>query len=127
MSEKQYLEHEHETPDSWHRHTADEGAPQIEHAASINLLGLLIVFLGMSGFLVVTVGLLIVFFDYTRTQARQAKIETTTMAEENSLPYRQESMDALASYGWVDPAAGRVQVPINVAMDRIVEEYATQE
>lgn len=121
---KQYLEHEHEHPDSWHRHTSDEGAPQVEHAATINLVSLTVIFVFMSVFLVVTVAGLIVYFDRHTTSVRQQEVEHTILAEQESLPYRTQSLDALGGYAWSDPKAGKVNIPVERAMDRVVEMYA---
>ncbi|MBX3365432.1 MAG: hypothetical protein KF866_11810 [Phycisphaeraceae bacterium] len=120
---KQYLEHEHEAPDSWHRHSAEEGAPQVEHGAHINLFMLTVIFIIITAFLVVTVAGLIVYFDRHTTKLRQQEIENTILAEQESLPYRDQSQLALSGYAWSDQKAGKVHIPIEEAMKKVVQQY----
>ncbi|MFG0326037.1 MAG: hypothetical protein ACF8SC_02045 [Phycisphaerales bacterium JB037] len=121
-----HLELEHEEPDAWHRHTLEEGIPQPEHAAHVSPKGLWGAFFGMAIFLVVTIAALIVYFDHHMTNLRQERVETTVQAERFGLKYKEESRTGLDAYRWINRDAGTVQIPIEVAMDRVVERYAAE-
>lgn len=119
----EHLPHEHAQPDEWHSHTPAEGAPQAEHGARANPAILAIVTVGF----VVTVGLTVLlstlyFFSYM-THERQLKKETTVLSEEYRA-YRAQTEASLAGYGWADPAAGTVRIPIGTAIDQVVADYA---
>ncbi len=117
------LPHEHAQPDEWHRHTPAEGAPQAEHGAKANPAILALI----TGGFVVTVGLTILlsalyFFSYM-THERQLKKETTVLSEEYRA-YRAQTEASLSGYGWADPAAGTVRIPVDTAIDQVVADYS---
>lgn len=119
----QALPHEHAHPDAWHAHSAAEGAPQHEHGAKANPAVLAIVTGGFVITVVVTVLLSALYFFSYMTHERRLKSETTVLSEEYRA-YRAQADASLTGYGWADPAAGVVRIPISQAMDQVVAEYA---
>lgn len=112
-----------EQPDEWHRHTAEEGAPQIEHGAHATPTALAITFVGMVLGVAAVVLILIVYFNSYVSQVKAEKEEGVGMSEDFEA-YRADSIAHLAGYGWTDPAAGRVHVPIELGMEQVIAEYA---
>lgn len=113
----------HEQPDSWHRHSADEGAPQVEHGSHATPTVLAITFVGMVLGVAAVVLILIAYFNTYVSQVKAEKEEGVGMAGEFEA-YRAESLEHLAGYGWTDAAADRVHVPIELGMEAVVAEYA---
>jgi len=122
-AETPYLDRFEEAPDEWHRHSAEEGSPQPEHAGHVSAPVLWIAFGSMVLFLVAVVGALIVYYDHYITNLRQERLETTRMAEEHGLRYEAEARAQLDSYAVVNAEAGTYQIPIDVAMDNVLEQY----
>lgn len=112
----------HEQPDSWHRHTPAEGEPQHEHAGTINTAALAATFVAMGLGIVLTVGVIAVYFFSYATELRATQIETTAASRDFNA-YRAGAESSLSSYGWSDPAADRLHIPISQAMDRVVTQY----
>lgn len=120
--ETQYLPHQPQHTDEWHTHTPDEGLPQVEHGAKANPAVLIIVTLGFVMAVALTVLLTALYFGSYMTAQKRAKAETTILSEDYRA-YRAQSEAALSGYGWADPAAGTVRVPINRAIDTVVNQY----
>ena len=120
--EPQYIEEIHDEPDSWHRHTADEGAPQSEHAAKVNVVFLAGVLLFTIVFVAVLVVLVQTFFAATQSRLRAEKTETDEAWKLFDAELQPQLRD-LASYGIADAQAGTAHIPIEQAMQRIVERY----
>ena len=118
--------HAEQHPDEWHRHTADEGAPQTEHGAKAQPLALSIAFGVMVVLFVATCVVLGMYFSKYVTQARASRLETTVLAdgENGSYQRRNQDFDTLTKYTWVDPATGEVAIPIAEAIDEVVSDYA---
>ena len=108
----------HEHVDEWHLHTADEGTPQAEHAATANPWVLLAVFVFSIIFLIVFIGATIVYAKGYLAHRRAAKVEVTVWADD-ARAAKAQALHQLDSYGWVDPAAGTVRVPIEVVMQEM--------
>ncbi|MFN0132635.1 MAG: hypothetical protein ACKVW3_08920 [Phycisphaerales bacterium] len=129
MSHKpEYLPHEHEEPDAWHRHTADEGAPQTEHASSVNSAILLVVFVACLLFVAATIAASILYFRVYTNDLKIARIENTELSK-GSLNYRTQTEQRLTGYMWSDAAAaqaGRVSVPIDEAMSNVINRYQSK-
>ncbi len=113
----------HEQPDAWHQHTADEGAPQVEHGSHATPTALAITFVGMVLGVAAVILILIVYFNSYVSQVKAEKEEGVSSAAEFET-YRAESLAHLEGYGWTDPAAGRVHVPIDMGMQQVIDEYA---
>lgn len=121
--EKHYTPEHHEEPDAWHRHTSDEGAPQAEHAANVNTLILGGVFAAIIVFIVAAITASIVYFNRHVTGLRRAQVESTVLSAE-ALAYRDGAEAAQRAYTWADAARGVVQLPTDVAAQRVIDRYA---
>lgn len=118
MQDTHYTPHPEEHPDAWHRHTLSEGLPQHEHAADVNVRGLLAAFALTSIGVVVVVVVIIVYYRATLVEARRERIETTVLAQEAN-EYRAEALaeieplrsrafdEVIASYGAGGAGGGR--------------------
>jgi len=95
MQDTHYTPHPDEHPDAWHRHTLSEGMPQHEHAADVNVRGLLAAFAMTSVGVVAVVVVIIVYYRATLVEARRERIETTVLAQEAN-DYRAESLAEIA-------------------------------
>lgn len=115
----------HETTDPWHHHTAAEGRPQHEHGSKIDPAVLSVTF-GLIVFVVLALaGGLTVYFVRYSTQLRQARMETTVLAAEAER-LRAEAEATFAGYAWADPAAGHVAIPLEQAIDRVIDRYGSE-
>lgn len=118
-----YLPAEHPQPDAWHRHSSDEGMPQAEHAARINPFGLYVGVFGILGFVVVSVIVVAIYFQSYVSTYRAEKQESVDVSEEY-VAMRARADATLANYQWIDMRENVVSLPIDVAMDRVVDAYA---
>lgn len=122
------MSHHQETPA--HDHTLDawhEGhgvAPMQEHGAHVNIRFLLIFFVAIVLFILVTVGALVLFFGHSQTNLRASLVENTYEYETQYMPYATEAKGRLGEYGWVDRQAGTVRVPWDVAARSVVASYS---
>lgn len=121
-----YLEHEHEQPDAWHRHSAEEGAPQAEHASHVNTLALGVVFVVITTVIVVIVTLVGMFFQRHITTLRRERVEIVEPIATPQLDYRQATLNNLSTYGWANEQAGTVRVPVESVYDTIIQEQAAK-
>jgi len=123
MSEEpQYIDEIHDDPDAWHEHGAGETAPQHEHAATVNPYFISGVLVFIILFVAVLVVLVQMFFASTESRIRAAKTETV----DPYLAYESDTAaqrSILASYGIADADAGTAHIPIEQAMQKIVERY----
>jgi hypothetical protein len=120
--EHHHLAIEHEKPDSWHRHSAEEGTPMAEHAAIASPGVLAKVYVLMFVVVAGTVLVLSLFFMSYITRERALWQETTVLAKDfHEMKNHAES--ELESYGWSDAKSGAVRIPIDVAMSRVIEKY----
>lgn len=128
MSHKhEYLPPAHEEPDAWHRHSADEGAPQQEHAATVNAAILTLVFVACLVFVAATIAASIMYFRVHTNNLKIARIENTAMSKD-ALDYRNTTRQRITTFYWGDPAAAQanvVSLPIGDAIDKVVEKYNT--
>lgn len=108
--------------DAWHHHTADEGLPQAEHASVLNPR-FAIGFIALTiAFLVVFIGGTILYFNVTVRKEIARKQETTGISA-GYAAMRSQSDYELSSYGVVDPASRTVRVPVDRAIERVVNQY----
>jgi hypothetical protein len=115
----------HEEPDPWHRHTVEEGVPQAEHAATVNVPILMGVFVATVVFVSATILFTVLYFQRYVTDLRQERIETTVMGQ-GARDYKDAALSQLNRYGWVDPQAGTVSLPLEVARARVIGAYGTR-
>lgn len=117
----QHLDHEHAQPDSWHRHTPDEGGWQEEHGAHASPKALAMTFVAMVLGVVFTVVVLIVFFENYTSKFKVSVEETTEIGELARLD-KSKALGRLNQGGWLD--SDSVQIPIDRAMERVVAKRA---
>lgn len=121
--EPHHLAAEHEQPDQWHRHSAQEGVPQTEHTAVASPKVLAISFLVITFSIAATVFVLVIFFDHYTANFKASQMESTTLSTPfNDYKKQWDEFDS-RTYGWVDAKAGTVRIPIDQAMGRVVEKY----
>jgi hypothetical protein len=129
VHQRQTVPHEHEEPDSWHRHTPAEGAPQREHGSKANPAVLGVAFVLSVALVGGVILATVVYFRRHVTELRKERIETTVLAGD-FLKYRGESEAHLAGYSWASDDAARegknVSIPIEEAKKRVLEKYAKQ-
>ena len=121
----------HDHADSWHHHSAAEGRPQHEHTAIANPSVLFHWFLliVVSGITVIVA--LMMFFGKTYNLARREKIETLYFYDNFAAPARDKAEGLLGvdkplsqyTYHPADAQAHTVQLPIEEAMNRVVQKY----
>lgn len=122
--EPHHLPVEHEAPDEWHRHTAQEGTPQAEHAAIAAPGTLLIAFFAISFTVAITVLILVVFFNQYTARYRAEQMETTAMSKSfNEYKGKWEEQDS-RSYAVADPIAEKLRIPLEKATQRVMDRYA---
>lgn len=118
MSNK-HLEHEHETPDSWHRHGTEEGAPQHEHGAHASARALAVTFIAMTLGVAFVIIILVAYFNSYNARYRK-QVEETTVLGRDVRTNRAAAVGELNQYGWIDHES--VQIPIDEAMEAVVTE-----
>ena len=122
MSDSQHETPVHHTePDGWHEHSADEGAPQVEHGSHANPTALAVTFIGMILGVAFVIVVLVAYFNNYVSNIKAEKQEGVGIAA----PFEASKTEALAhldGYGWVDPAT--IHIPVSLAMDSVVERYA---
>jgi hypothetical protein len=119
----QYTTEFHEVTDEWHHHTAAEGLPQEEHAGKVNTVVLTFVFFAIVSTISGTITASVLYFNRHITSLRQSAIENTKQAADANL-YRGESEKALTAFTWADARAGTVQIPLDMAKERVIRKYA---
>jgi competence protein ComGC len=97
--------------DQWHQHTADEGAPQEEHAAQASAKALGLTFIGMTLGVLFVIIILVVYFQNYMSNYR-------SMINENT--------DA-AAVSWDEKQGhlNKLEDPLAQAMEVVIEEYAS--
>ena len=118
----QHVDHEHDQPDAWHRHTAAEGAPQAEHASRVNALGVTVVLAGLTVAVIFVIIISVIYLNSYRSQLiaeRQDSVHTRA----DYLAYRAKMDAELSAYGWASQSGGLVVIPIDQAGERALEMY----
>ncbi|MFO0861400.1 MAG: hypothetical protein U0570_12675 [Phycisphaerales bacterium] len=108
--------------DAWHHHSAAEGVPQHEHAATVDTFATFQVLVGILGFTAVFILVTILYFNVSVRQQQELKIETIGAAE-MALATKGQVQAELGSFGVVDADKKIVRIPIDRAMDRVVKSY----
>ncbi len=108
--------------DAWHE--PHGVAPMQEHGSHVNIRFLLIFFVAIVLFILITVGALVVFFNHSETNLRTSFVENTYEYETQYKPYATEAKSRLSEYGWVDREAGTVRIPWDVAARGVVTSYS---
>lgn len=122
------MSHHQHTPemshelDPWHAHHS--AVPREEHGSHVNIRFMILFFVAMVLFILVTVGALIIFFGHSQTNLRASLVENTYEYETQYMPYATEARGRLNEFGWVDREAGTARVPWEVAARGVVATYA---
>lgn len=112
----------HEHVDSWHHHDRSEGVPQAEHAAVLDTAALLKWFLLILVLLVLSIGALWQYFNFYSAKFVAERRETDVLSADY-YAHRAATDSELANYSVTDAKAGKVQVPVEEAMKKIVGRY----
>lgn len=124
---------EHEKPDAWHAHTVEEH-PQQAHGESLD--GLRVFLIGLVGYLLTVATILVVtvyFVSYKNNDQIQFEeypersMGPSAAVQGPALEQREKVLTELATNQpavWTDPEAGKVSIPLDVAMNKVVEKYA---
>lgn len=114
--------------DAWHHHDlAAEGLPQTEHTASINTTNLAKWFVVLICSLVIFMLAVALYFNGFVTQARSLAVETDIGSQARAM--KNAAFATLGEdgnpqvYDWADPGAGKVQLPIDKGMQKVIEKY----
>jgi hypothetical protein len=119
-----HLPHEHEAPNEWHRHGADEH-PQHEHGAQINAKSVWVWFILIVLFVAGTIAITMRYYLGYIQAEKTASIETTVLSKDY-WEARAAAEDRLNSFGWSTPEAakaGQVSIPIEQARAKVLESY----
>lgn len=115
--ERDLVEH-----DSWFRHDATEPHHQEAHGQTKPLV--IVVFLAVTVVLVAVVSLLCLqYFNAFVRRELTAKVERNDAFYADARRVKAEWEAQLTTFGWTDPQAGVVRVPVEIAKRQIVAEY----
>ena len=107
--------------DEWHEHPVV--VPKVENGAHINIKFLMIFYVSMVVFVLVTIVALVMFFGYSKTNLAAKLVENTHEYSTEYMPYAEEARGRLNEYAWVDRDAETVRVPWEVAARSVVANY----
>lgn len=114
--------------DEWHQHGPAERVPQAENAAHINIPAMFVVFVVMVVSITVMVVGLTIFYKKSMAQMAAVRLETTTQWQQDFVAdYRDPAIESIGSYGTVDAEAGIVHVPVESAMDAVIDRYGNNQ
>lgn len=120
--ESHHVPVEHEHPDQWHRHAAEEGVPMAEHGAIASPGTLARAWVVICLTVGITVLVLAVYFENYNTAIKHRLIETTVLSKGFN-EYKSLNEKDMTSYGWADATAGTVRLPMDKAAERTIEKY----
>jgi hypothetical protein len=113
----------HEELDPWHRHVpAEEGRPQAEHGARAKPAALATAFAIIFLSVVALILAVLVYAVSHFSKVRAEMYESASLAEESARVRAALRAEELETFGWVDTE--RVRLPIDLAMDKVVQDYA---
>lgn len=116
-------DHSQNHHDDWFAHTRDEGLPQPEHAGHVNTKALLIFYMAMLAFVVVSIIGVTLYFQRHVLGVRQANTETLRLAVEANT-YKAQTLEALGQYGWSgEVVPGAARIPIEEARRKVMLSY----
>ncbi|MEQ8844474.1 MAG: hypothetical protein RIB58_06430 [Phycisphaerales bacterium] len=109
--------------DDWFAHTREEGLPQEEHAGHVDTRALLIFYVAMLAFVVVSVIGVTLFFQRYVLGVRQAKTETLNLAIEANR-YKAQTLEDMTQYGWSgEVLEGSARIPLEEARAQVLRSY----
>lgn len=122
----------HDHADAWHTHHDDEPVPQAAHAEKVNVP--MVVAYGTACFvaIVVVVAITTIYFNWYITKTKIAREEQVDNGPTASSLLQAEYLNArkgveeveFKQTGWIDPEKNIVRLPIDVAMKKVVDQYA---
>ena len=114
--------HEH---DSWFRHSPDE--PHHQQAHGETHAWAIVAFMVGTLAAVVVICFVVYWFMFEPLMRRESELvrEGRAISAEFSNS-RTEWERQLRSFDWTDPAAGRIRIPLEIAKQRVIAEYAAQ-
>lgn len=112
--------------DAWHQHSTGEGAPQHEHGAHMTVKALGMTFIVMTVGVIVTILLLVWFFNTTVSKYKAMQTEGTSMMEP-AFNAKLAARKQLGEFGWIDRDAKTVHIPVESAMQRVLADYANNQ
>lgn len=116
--------HEHGHHDDWFAHTREEGLPQQEHAGHVDARALMIFYMAMLAFVVVSVIGVTLFFQRYVLEVRRSKTETLNLAIEANA-YKAETLEAMGQYGWSgEIVQGAARIPLSEAREKVAQSYS---
>ena len=126
MSPHEHTPELHEVPDPWHQHSAAEGAPQHEHGAKVNPIFAGLTLLGLVFGTIFLILLVWVYFQSYTTRLKAERQEPVTdVLRTEYLTARANAQTRLAQPAtWMDRDAGTVAIPLDLATDLVIRDYA---
>jgi hypothetical protein len=114
----------HDPPDEWHRHTTAEERPQHAHGELANPGRVMAA--GFLAFVIVIIATLAVYLYYLSYTIHQLDLAEQHGLEAEVLRARQDANDRLQrGYVWADESKGFVQLPIETARRRVIDQYVS--
>jgi|GEM_PF-1242082 len=113
-------DHSGYTDDEWHAHTG-EAAPEESHGS---VAPAAIFAVGLVGFLVVVACVLVISQYFIMQSQKQIAMKQEVDISSSYRSTRASWEEQLSGYGWADPAAGKVRIPIDVAITKVATRYA---
>jgi len=112
-------------PDAWHRHTKEEGAPQVEHGAKADPIMLTGVIAVMVVIFLATCVVIVMYFNKTMAETRNRLLETTALADgpDGSFARHENALKNAEAFTWVDRETGVVTIPLSDATRAVIEDY----
>ncbi|MFN0012681.1 MAG: hypothetical protein ACKVS8_13670 [Phycisphaerales bacterium] len=118
--------------DPWHTHTTDEALPHVAHSERVNVP--VVVAYGTACFIAIVVVCVVtvVYFNWYVTKTKIAREEqvdngptTNSVLQAEYLNHRKgvEEVD-FKQTGWIDGEKNIVRIPLDVAMKKVVDQYA---
>ncbi|MFI4916222.1 MAG: hypothetical protein ACIAS6_06925 [Phycisphaerales bacterium JB060] len=112
--------------DDWFAHTREEGLPQNEHAGHVNTRALMVFYMGMLAFVVISVIGVVLFFRAYVSGVQQRNIETLQLAVDANR-YKAETLETMGQYGWSgEIVQGAARIPLTEARDKVLSSYGDQ-
>jgi len=109
--------------DDWFAHSREEGLPQQEHASHVNTKALLIFYMVMLAFVVVSVIAVMLFFQRYVLNVRQDRTETLILAVEANT-YKAETLESMSRYGSSGQIVeGAARIPLTEARQEVLQQY----
>lgn len=113
----------HNHHDDWFAHTRGEGLPQQEHGGHVNTRALMIFYMAMLAFVVVSVIGVTLFFQRYVLEVRREKTETLNLAIEANA-YKAQTLESLGQYGWSgEVVQGAARIPLSEARQKVMQGY----